>query len=197
MLRFLGVLSLMGVAAAVTTTVSAHTNAELIAEAVLPLPDDLKAGATVFRYDPETGDRIVMRQGNNQVECQPKNEEGFTRCGPVAEGPRRDLSSKLSAQGLEDDALQAALAEAEANGQIKPRTFGALNYRLYDDNDRIQLLWVVSVPNATSAELGYPTGGQRDNSLAGKGTPWMMLDGTPGAHLMIPINGTPLSNSPH
>jgi hypothetical protein len=39
-----------------------------------------------------------------------------------------------------------------------------------------------------------PTCSQRDNSLAGKGTPWMMLEGTPGAHLMIPINGTELSN---
>lgn len=196
MLRFLGVLGFMGVAAAVAAPAVAQSNAELIAQAIMPLPDDLKAGATVYRYDSETGDRIVIRQGNNQVECQPRDEEGFTRCGPVAEGPRRDLSSKLSAQGLEGEALQAAMAEAEAKGQIKPRTFGALNYRLYDKDDRIQLLWVVSVPNATSAQLGYPTGGQRDNALAGKGTPWMMLDGTPGAHLMIPINGTPLSNSP-
>ncbi len=197
MLRFLGVVSVAAMTTVAAGSVNAQSNEELIAQAVMPLPDDLKAGATVFRYDSETGDRIVIRQGNNQVECQPRNEEGFTRCGPVAEGPRRDLSSKLSAQGLEGEALQAALAEAQANGQIKPRTFGALNYRLYDNNDRIQLLWIVSVPNATAAELGYPTGGQRDNSLAGKGTPWMMLEGTPGAHLMIPINGTPLSNAAH
>ena len=26
------------------------------------------------------------------------------------------------------------------------------------------------------------------------GMPWMMLPGTPGAHIMIPINNTPLSN---
>jgi hypothetical protein len=41
-----------------------------------------------------------------------------------------------------------------------------------------------------------PTGSQRDNSLAGRGRPWMMREGTPGAHLMIPINGTDLSNGP-
>jgi hypothetical protein len=197
MLRFLGVVSVAALTAVAAGSVSAQSNAELIAQAVMPLPDDLKEGATVFRYDSDSGERIVIRQGSNQVECQPRDEEGFTRCGPVAEGPRRDLSSKLSAQGLEGEALQAALADAEAKGQIKPRTFGALNYRLYDKDDRIQLLWVVSVPNATAAELGYPTGGQRNNALAGKGTPWMMLDGTPGAHLMIPINGTPLSNAGH
>jgi len=27
--------------------------------------------------------------------------------------------------------------------------------------------------------------------------PWMMLEGTPGAHLMIAINGTALSNQPN
>ncbi len=197
MLRLVGVLGVMGVAAILSTSAGAQTDAEMIAQAVLPLPDDLKADATVFRYDEETGERIVLRQGTNHVECQPRNEEGFTRCGPTVEGPRRDLSAKLAAQGVEGDELQAALAAAEARGDIKPRTFGALNYRLFDTPDRIQLLWIVSVPNATAAELGYPTAGQRDNSLAGKGTPWMMLEGTPGAHLMIPINGTPLSNSPH
>ena len=39
-----------------------------------------------------------------------------------------------------------------------------------------------------------PTASQRDNSLAGMGLPWMMREGTPNAHLMIPINGTEFSN---
>ena len=101
MLRFLGVVSVAALTAVAAGSVSAQSNAELIAQAVMPLPDDLKEGATVFRYDSDSGERIVIRQGSNQVECQPRDEEGFTRCGPVAEGPRRDLSSKLSAQGLE------------------------------------------------------------------------------------------------
>ncbi len=169
---------------------------EVIAAAVLPLPEDLRAGATVYTYDPDTGARIVLRAGSNQVECQPKNDDGFTRCSPVASAARRDLSAKLTAQGLSADEIQAALLAAEKNGTIKPRVFGSLSYRLYDKSDRIQLLWVVSLPNATAADLGMPTGPQRSNALAGKGTPWMMREGTPGAHLMIPINGTSLSNQP-
>ena len=43
-------------------------------------------------------------------------------------------------------------------------------------------------------KLGLSVGSQRDNALAGRGMPWMMNEGTPGAHLMIPINGTALSN---
>lgn len=172
----------------------AQSDAEVIALSIRPLPADLQEGATVFRYDPQTGERIVLRQGNNHVECQPKDEEGFTRCTPKVEGPRRDLQAKLRAQGLSDEQVSAEVARAEAAGQIPPRTFGAISYRLYDEDDRIRLLWIISVPNATADMLGYPLGAQRNNALAGRGTPWMMNEGTPGAHLMIPINGTPLSN---
>jgi len=173
-----------------------QSNAELVAQAIRPLPDDLKPGATVYRYDAETGERIVLRQGSNQVECQPRNDEGFTRCNPRVEGPRRDLRARLAAQGHSDSDIEAALIEAENAGTIPARTFGAMNYRLWETEDRIKLLYIISVPNASAAKLGYPTGGQRDNSLNGRGTPWMMREGTPGAHLMIPVNGTPLSNQP-
>lgn len=167
---------------------------ELIAEAVLPLPEDLRAEATVFRYDPDTGGRETLRQGTNHVECQPKNLDGFTRCFPVATAARRDLSARLVAEGLSDEAREAALAAAEAAGEIEPTPFGSIMYRLYDGDDRIRLLWVVLLPGATSEELGMATASQRDASLAGQGRPWMMAEGTPQAHLMIPINGTELSN---
>jgi hypothetical protein len=71
---------------------------------------------------------------------------------------------------------------------------GSIAYRLYEEDDRLKLLWVLRLPNATSAELGMSTAAQRDNSLAGRGLPWMMREGTASAHLMIPINGTELSN---
>ena len=177
-----------------TPVLHAQTADELIAQSVLPLPDDLKAGATVYRHDPDTGERVVLRQGTNQVECTPKDEAGFTRCESVRMGPRRDLTAKLEAEGVTGDALQKALADAEAAGTIGPIPFGSLLYRAYDDNDRIRLLWVVRLPNGTSQTLAMSTASQRDNALAGHGLPWMMRAGTPAAHLMIPINGTDLSN---
>lgn len=166
-----------------------------IAEAVRPLPEDLRDGATVLTYDADTGERIVLRQGSNEVECLPKNPDtGFTRCYATADAARRDLAARLQAEGKSGDDLNAALAAAEAAGTIEPPTFGALRYRVYDDDDRIQFLWVVSLPNARSEDLGMSTASQRDSSLAGRGLPWMMREGTPQAHLMIPINGTALSN---
>ncbi len=195
-MRITTLLTAVVLASCASGSTLAQSTQELIAEAVRPLPEDLRANATVYRYDPESGDRIVLRQGSNQVECRPKDEEGFTRCTPTANASRSDMSAKLRAQGMSDEDINATLETAEARGLVNPRIFGSMSYRLFDEPDRIQLLWIISVPNATPEQLGMPTGAQRDNALAGRGTPWMMNPGTPGAHLMIPINGTELSNKP-
>jgi hypothetical protein len=196
MKRILNTVALLIVNVVAMQMLLAQSAGEKIAQAVLPLPEDLRAAATVFEYDPSTGERIVLKQGSNHVECQTKNPEtGFTLCFGVADAAQRDLSAKLRAQGMSDEQLADALAAAEAQGSVEPAPFGSLLYRHYDKDDRIQLLWVVRLPNATSEQLGMPTASQRDNSLAGHGLPWMMREGTPQAHLMIPINGTALSNS--
>ncbi len=177
------------------TAVSANAqfSAEDIERAVLPLPEELRADATVYTYD-ESGERVVLRAGTNHVECQPKNAVGFTRCSPTSDSQRADFTARMTAQGLSGDELQTAIVDAQTDRLIPPREFGSLRYRLYEENDRIQLLWVVTLPNAMSEDLGMPTGSQRDSSLAGMGLPWMMLEGTPNAHLMIPINARDLSN---
>jgi hypothetical protein len=160
-----------------------------IAEAIRPLPDDLQAGATVVVYDQKTGERQVLRQGTNMMECQPKSPvDGFTRCYHKQLAPRRDLEAKLRAQGKKDEEVTAAVQEATKAGTIKAPTFGMMSYRLSDDKGRIQKLWVMSVPNATPETIGVSTSSQREDALLGKGLPWLMLPGTPGAHVMIPIN---------
>lgn len=176
-----------------TAPVAAQSEAAIVELAVRPLPEDMRADATVFRYD-DDGRREVLRRGTNHVECSPQDERGFTVCYPRSTAAWRDHRAKLAAEGLSGDELQAAMAEAERAGTIEPVPFGSIIYRLYEEDDRIKLLWVVRLPGASSAELGMPTSSQRDNALAGRGLPWMMNEGTPGAHLMIPINGTELSN---
>lgn len=161
--------------------------ADPIAQATLPLPADLRAGATVYTYD-ANGDRKVLRKGTNQIECTPKGDDGFTWCYNVAGAARRDLSAKLRAQKKTDKEIQEAIAEATKAGTIKPTAFGTMSYRLYGKPDRIQLLWVLSVPNATPETIGVSTASQREEALEQKGVPWLMLPGTPGAHIMIPIN---------
>lgn len=175
-------LTLFGVAA------SGETVDDQVAQAVLPLPMDLRAGATVVMYDKTTGERKVLRQGTNQVECEPKAEDGFTRCYNKVTAPRHELQAKLKAQGKSDKEISAAVAEATKNGTLKPVPYGTMSYRLSGDEGRIKLLWVVSVPNATTETIGVSTVSQRDAALKGHGLPWLMLAGTPGAHIMIPIN---------
>ena len=159
-----------------------------IAEAVKPLPEDLKAAATVVSYDEKTGERMVLRQGTNFVECQPRGADGFTWCYNVVGAARRDFSAKLRAQGKSDKEIQDAVAAASKDGTLKPTPFGTMSYRLYGKKDRIQLLWVLSVPGATPESIGVSDDSRRDESIAGDGRPWLMLPGTPGAHIMIPIN---------
>jgi len=157
-------------------------------QATLPLPDDLRAGATVYKYDPKTGERIVLRKGTNNIECTPRGDDNFTWCYNIVTAQRRDFSAKLHAQGKSDKEIQDAVAAATKAGTIKPTPFGTMSYRLYGKKDRIQLLWVLSVPGATPDTIGVSDGSRRDESIAGDGRPWLMLAGTPGAHIMIPIN---------
>lgn len=157
-----------------------------VTQATLVLPNDLRAGATVYKYD-ANGERQVLRKGTNQIECMPKGADGFTWCYNVAGAARRDFTAKLRAQKKTDKEIEAAVAEATKAGTIKPTAFGTMSYRLYGKPDRIQLLWVLSVPNATPETIGVSTASQREEALEQKGVPWLMLPGTPGAHIMIPI----------
>jgi len=194
MSKLITILGLVTTSLLASSQLAAQSDAATIQKALSPLPEDLRADATVYTYD-DNGNRVTLKVGSNHVECQPTDAEGFTRCGPVSQRARRDLQAKLSAQGLEGEELQLAMQKAEDEGRIPPRKFGSLSYRRFDTPDRIQYLMVVSLPNASAEELGMPTGSQRDNALAGKGTPWMMRPGTSGAHLMIPVNGTEYSNT--
>ncbi|HUU35229.1 MAG TPA: hypothetical protein VMW48_14285 [Vicinamibacterales bacterium] len=161
--------------------------ADPIAQATLPLPEDLRAGATVYTYD-ENGARKVLRQGTNQLECMPRGADDFTWCYNKVSAARRDFSAKLRAQKKTDKEISAAVEEATKAGTLTPTPFGTMSYRMYGKPDRIQLLWVLSVPDATPETIGVSTASQRTPALNHEGKPWLMLPGTPGAHIMIPIN---------
>jgi hypothetical protein len=196
MKRLIGVAVVFLLACALSPRiVFAQSDQAKIAQAVLPLPEDLRAGATVFTYDTATGERKILRQGTNFVECQPKGDDGFTWCYNKSTAARRDFQAKLRAQKKSDKEIQDAVAAATKDGTIKAPTWGTMSYRLSSDEGRIKLLWVMSVPNATPEQVGVSTVSQRDAALKGQGKPWLMLPGTPGAHIMIPINPGPASGT--
>ena len=142
-----------------------------IQQALLPLPEDLRAGATVYKYDPKTGERIILRQGTNFAECTPRGADGFTWCYNKVTGPRRDLSAKLRAQGKSEKEITEAVAAATKAGTLQPTPFGTMSYRLYGKPDRIQLLWVLSVPGATAESIGVSDKDHREDAINGRGVP--------------------------
>jgi len=167
---------------------------ELIDRAVLPLPESLRGDAGIYAYDANTGERINLREGSNSVECKVRDENAHTWCYPTSSSARRDYSAKLVASGLDDDALREAEAAAQAEGKIEPFPPGSMLYRLDESEGGMKLLWVVMLPNVMSADLGITTAGRFRSAVGGKGTPWMMREGTSTVHVMMPINGTDLSN---
>ena len=159
-----------------------HAYPNALINAVLPLPEDLRDGATVLVYHPDTGERIVVRQGSNGIVCIP------------GMGPANDLRAKLQAEGKSNEEIAAALGAARESGAVPTAPYGTMMYMLRHNDNQIKLLWVMLVPNATPESIGVSTTSQRDNALQGHGMPWLMREGTPGAHIMIPINNTPLSS---
>ena len=111
-------------AAALCTAPLVHAQtpgaADRIAEAVQVLPADLRDGATVVTYDKATGARQVLRQGTNFIECQPRMDDGFTRCYNKALGPRRDLEAKLKAEKKTDKEVADAVQAAIKAGTLQP-----------------------------------------------------------------------------
>ncbi len=189
MKRFIGLVGALALTNLFSFAIAATQSAEdQITEAVLPLPEDLRAGATVVTYDLETGARKVLRQGTNTLECEPRNpSDGFIRCYSSVMAPRHELEAKLHAQKKSDKEIQDAVADAIKAGTLKVPPFGTMSYRLATKDGAIKRLWVMSVPYATPDSIGVSTTSQRDAALKGHGLPWLMLAGTANAHVMIPI----------
>ena len=173
----------------VVATAAAESVDDQIAQALQPLPQDLQAGATVVTYDAAIGARRVLRQGTNSIECEPTHpDDGFTRCYSNLTVPRRQMEAKLRAEKKSDKEIREAVAAAIQDGTLKVPPFGTMSYRLSSKDTVIKRLWIMSVPYATPESIGVSTVSQRDAALKGEGLPWLMLAGTAGAHVMIPIN---------
>jgi len=154
-----------------------------IAEAVSPLPESMRADATVVTFDAK-GAVQTLRQGTNGVVCQPnqpKPTPDFSAsCYSQALAPQREMEAKLRAEGKDAKAVSAAVQAAKDAGTLKNPPLGTMMYgRSGKTADATRVTWVMLMPNMKAEDLGLPV-------KAGKGTPWMMNSGKPGAHIMMP-----------
>ena len=177
-----------------TISAAAEPLSQVIEQSVRPLPKDLQAKAHVYKYDTKTGERVVLREGHNHVECKVKDEQGHTRCYARSSAKYRDVEHRHKRAGLTGDDLRSKMEAEIAAGTVEPVKFGSVMYRLYEREDNIRWLWVVWMPYAKRSDLGFSTVVGWNPSRAGQGIPWMMNEGKIDAHIMIPVNATERSN---
>lgn len=168
------------------------TPADQIARAVLAAPESMRDGAMVLGYggqermdDPLT----VLREGSNGVIClaDDPDREGFhVACYHESLDPYMRMGRQLRSEGADRAAILDARFAALEQGQIEAPAAALWSVTATDDidptadlPDGVRRLSVVYVPYAESTTLGLPTRPDGDS-------PWLMLPGTPWAHVMIP-----------
>lgn len=151
-----------------------------IMEALLPLPDSLRSGATVV-FDAAPGKRTVLRTGTNSVVCHADTPApGFAvRCHHKDMDAFFTRTEQMLAEGKSEAALRDTLSAEIKAGKLKVAA-GSAEYVLSGPFFEGALpIMAVFLPNATAESTGLSTepSGYR---------PWLMWAGTPMAHVMLP-----------
>lgn len=162
-----------------------------VALALLPLPDTLRAQATVVQY--HDGVRALLRRGTNGLTCvadQPGDQRLSLLCYPSSIDPYMHRRRELREEGVRGAEFRAILgAEVRRGGLYLPsgvmirNVSGAINQ---DSGvpDSVRVWSEMFVPFANAGELGIP---EFDAGL----DPWMMSAGTVGAHVMVRYRSVP------
>jgi len=161
--------------------------------ALLAAPESLREGAAILGSggSPRPGDVLsLLRKGTNDLVCladDPEREDFHVACYHVSLDPFMRLGRVLRAEGLDRaGVLESRYAALEA-GEISMPEAAAL-YSLTAESrpgpgdesgaDGLRRLTAVYLPNATLEGTGLP-------GRPVGGHPWLMLPGTPWAHIMI------------
>lgn len=161
-----------------------------IAAAVTPLPEELRAGATVLGY--RGADTLVtLRQGTNDMICLAP-EPGATRfhsaCYHKAMEPFMARGRALRRQGVKGaqvdtirfaEVKRGTLAVAKQPSmlyQIFGGTFDETTGKVSDGS----WLYVTYIPFATPESTGL-------SAKPSDKSPWLMFPGTPKAHIMFSV----------
>ncbi len=153
---------------------------QLIEEALLALPDDLRIDAAVIKF--ENGKQIVLREGANGIICRADDPEvpGIAIwCYPKSHDAYARRWYQLAAQGKDSEAVNLIITEEIQSGDLEWPDV-AVNYNLRGGSlDTAVPTTVVYIPFATGDVLGIT----EERKFR---TPWLMLAGTAFAHIMIP-----------
>jgi len=161
--------------------------AEQITAAVLPLPEELRAGARVLGYD-AAGKFVTLREGKGMI-ClaqYPKEERFHVSCYHESLEPFMARGRELRAAGTTGEQVDTVRYAEAKSGKLKLPSGPAALYQLFGGTldaaagtvTGARRLYVVYIPYATGASTGLPEK-PRGND------PWIMSPGTPKAHIMF------------
>lgn len=164
------------------------TDAQLIAGAVLPLPEEFRDGATVLGW---TGPNatMVLRRGSGRMIClaDEPSPNFHVACYHDSLEPFMARGRALRASGMSgQDAADRRNAEVDAGTLRMPMRAalwslsgppGSWDPATNAISDSVRALHVVYIPGATGAATGLP-------ERPAPGVPWVMFPGTPRAHIM-------------
>ena len=166
--------------------------AQQIALAVLPLPREFQADATVLGYN-DAGKLVPLRTGKGVMTClasDPKDAKTFhVACYQNSMEPFMARGRALRADGASDSKVDSVrFAEARSGKLRVPKQAAALwtltgpwsgvNVEAATISAAIRPLYEVYMPYATAASTGIPAQPTRNG-------PWLMDPGTPKAHIMF------------
>ena len=166
------------------------TAEQQIAVAVLPLPMEMRAGATVLGYGSDSK-LVELRRGTGDMTCLAPNRtmpRFHVACYHRSLEPFMARGRALRAGGVTGDGVDSVrFAEARSGKLVMPREPASL-YSLTGDwatldtstltSKGARPLFVVYIPFATAKTTGL-------SEKPARGTPWLMGAGTPKAHIMF------------
>ena len=161
-----------------------------ITVAVLPLPPDLRAGATVLGYGPD-GKLVSLRKGTGDMTCLAPNrsiQRFHVACYHNSLEPFMARGRALRASGVNGDGVDSARFREVKAGQLAMPKHPASLYSLTGEWSTLDAtaltangarrLFVIYIPFATAQSTGL-------SDKPARGTPWIMGAGTPKAHIMF------------
>ena len=166
------------------------TAEQQVTVAVLPLPPDLRAGATVLGYGAD-GKLASLRKGTGEMTClapNPTVPRFHVACYHNSLEPFMARGRALRTSGVNGDAVDSArFREVKAGTLAMPKGPASL-YSLTGDWTTLdpaaltvngaRRLFVIYIPFATAQTTGL-------SDKPARGTPWIMGAGTPKAHIMF------------
>lgn len=161
-----------------------------IALAVLPLPDEFRADATVLGYT-AAGKLVTLRAGTGAMTCladDPRSASFHVACYHKSMEPFMARGRALRARGVTGDKVDTVRFREVRAGKLRMPKQAAL-WSISGDSTVANVaagtvgagagaLYVVYMPGATPASTGLP-------AKPGRGSPWVMYPGTPKAHIMF------------